>query len=48
MNSYGHQAMRRWAQTDPERYAAIEDPASFFADLGEQVELTGSAASMSG
>ena len=38
MNRYGHQAMRHWQQTDPERFAAIEDPQEFFTTLGAEVE----------
>lgn len=38
MNRYGTQAMRHWQRTDPERYAAIEQPEEFFTALGEQVE----------
>lgn len=38
MNSYGRRAQRHWAQTDPARYATIEDPENFFTDLGDQVQ----------
>ena len=38
MNRYGHLAMEHWARTDPARYATIEDPETFFADLGAQAE----------
>jgi len=30
--------MEHWARTDPARYATIEDPETFFADLGAQAE----------
>ncbi len=36
LNQYGRQAMQHWQRTDPERYARIEDPQSFFSDLGNQ------------
>lgn len=38
MNKYGKLAMNHWAKTDPGRFAAIEDPQTFFRDLGEQAE----------
>jgi hypothetical protein len=38
MNKYGELAREHWARTDPARYAAIEDPETFFAALGEQAE----------
>ena len=34
MNRYGLMAQRHWAQWLPARYAAIEDPGSFFSGLG--------------
>lgn len=37
MNRYGLMAQQHWARWLPARYAAIEDPASFFSDLGIQV-----------
>jgi hypothetical protein len=37
MNRYGLMARRHWERWLPTRYAAIEDPDSFFADLGKQV-----------
>lgn len=37
MNRYGALAQRHWRTHLPARYAAIEDTASFFADLGQQV-----------
>jgi len=36
LNQYGRQAMQHWQRIDPERYARIEDPQSFFSDLGSQ------------
>lgn len=38
MNKYATLAMRHWRQTDPDRYAAIADPQTYFQTLGEQVE----------
>jgi len=38
MNRYGLMAQRHWEQWLPGRYAAIEDPGSFFSDLGKQAE----------
>jgi hypothetical protein len=37
MNRYGLMAHKHWARWLPTRYASIEDPASFFSDLGNQV-----------
>ena len=37
MNRYGLMAQQHWAQWLPTRYAVIEDPDSFFSDLGKQV-----------
>lgn len=39
MNSYGRRAQSHWKKTDPDRYNTIEDPETFFRELGEQVEL---------
>jgi len=36
MNRYGEMARRHWARWLPGRYAAIEDPKTFFSDLGNQ------------
>ena len=36
MNRYGVLARDHWARWLPGRYAAIEDPDSFFSDLGHQ------------
>ena len=38
MNYYGEMARDHWARWLPRRYAAIEDPDSFFSDLGSQAE----------
>ncbi len=37
MNQYGATARRHWVRWLPERYAAIQDPDSFFSTLGEEV-----------
>ena len=37
MIHYGTMAQRHWQQWLPERYAAIQDPDSFFSTLGEEV-----------
>jgi hypothetical protein len=34
MNRYGLMAQKHWARWLPARYALIEDPDSFFSDLG--------------
>ena len=36
MNRYGLMAQKHWARWLPTRYALIEDPGSFFSDLGTQ------------
>ena len=38
MNRYGLMAQRHWERWLPGRYAAIEDPGSFFSGLGNQAE----------
>jgi hypothetical protein len=38
MNKYGKLAMSHWAKTDPHRYQALEDPQTFFQDLGDHAE----------
>jgi hypothetical protein len=38
MNYYGEMARDHWARWLPGRFAAIEDPGSFFSDLGSQAE----------
>jgi hypothetical protein len=37
MNRYGLTAQRHWERWLPARYAAIQDPDSFFSTLGEEV-----------
>lgn len=37
MNHYGVTAQRHWKRWLPARYAAIQDPDSFFSTLGEEV-----------
>jgi hypothetical protein len=36
MNRYGLMAQKHWARWLPTRYSQIEDPDSFFSDLGTQ------------
>ena len=36
MNRYGLMAQKHWARWLPARYALIEDPGSFFSELGTQ------------
>jgi len=38
VNQYGQMAQEHWARWLPARYAAIEDPGSFFSDLGSRAE----------
>jgi hypothetical protein len=38
MNYYGEMAQRHWARWLPRQYTAIEDPDSYFSDLGSRVE----------
>ena len=38
MNQYGEIARRHWARWLPTRYAAIEDPDSFFSEIGSLAE----------
>jgi hypothetical protein len=38
MNQYGVMARDHWIRWLPTRYAAIEDPDSFFSDLGTRTE----------
>jgi hypothetical protein len=38
MNRYGVQAMSHWQEIDPDRYATIPDPETFFTALGTEVE----------
>jgi hypothetical protein len=37
MNRYGLMAQQHWARWLPTRYATIENPDSYFSDLGKQV-----------
>ena len=37
MNQYGAQARRHWQEHLPDRYRQLDDPQSFFTDLGEQM-----------
>jgi hypothetical protein len=39
VNRYGEMARDHWARWLPIQYAAIEDPDSFFSDLGHQAEM---------
>lgn len=36
MDQYGEMARSHWARWLPRRFAAIEDPQSFFTELGEE------------
>jgi len=38
MNYYGEMAQRHWARWLPNQYAVIENPDSFFSDLGMRAE----------
>jgi hypothetical protein len=38
VNRYGAMARQHWARWLPARYAAIENPDSFFSDLGNRTE----------
>jgi hypothetical protein len=38
MNRYGRLAYQHWAKWRPNQLSQIPDPATFFADLGEEVE----------
>ena len=38
MNRYGQMARKHWARWLPARCTTIEDPTSFFSDLGNQAE----------
>ena len=37
MNQYGTRAKQHWQKHLPERYQQLNDPDSFFSDLGEQI-----------
>ena len=39
MNYYGEMARDHWARWLPARYAQIQDPGSFFSDLGSHAEM---------
>jgi len=38
VNQYGEMACRHWARWLPGRFAAIEDPQTFFTGLGDEAE----------
>lgn len=38
MNHYGQQAMAHWRRHRPTELATVEDPTTFFADLGRSVQ----------
>lgn len=38
VNRYGEMAQQHWARWLPGRYAAIEDPGSFFSEMGKRAE----------
>jgi hypothetical protein len=38
MNMWGQRAMEHWQAHLPERFAALDDPATFFTRLGEEAE----------
>jgi hypothetical protein len=38
VNQYGEMARRHWARWLPGRFAAIEDPQTFFTGLGDEAE----------
>jgi hypothetical protein len=38
MNMWGELAMRHWREHLPERFAALEDPVTFFTQLGEEAD----------
>lgn len=37
MNKYGDQALEHWRTFLPTRFAAIEDPETYFTDWGEEI-----------
>ncbi|MEU7802641.1 hypothetical protein AB0B10_25615 [Micromonospora arborensis] len=37
MNQYGRQALNYWRTDLPSRFAQIEDPESFFTELGDEM-----------
>jgi hypothetical protein len=50
MNQYGQMAMRHWRKYRPEQFRQIQDPDTFFTNLGEQIsaEITELAAELEG
>lgn len=40
MNQYATMALRHWKKWLPNRYAALEDPTTFFTQLGERAAAT--------
>ena len=38
MNRYGARAQRHWKRWLPKRYSQLNEPDSFFSNLGEEVE----------
>ena len=38
VNQYGEMARRHWARWLPDRFAAIQDPQTFFTGLGNEAE----------
>lgn len=38
MNPYGAKARSHWKKWLPKRYSQIEDPETFFSNLGEEIE----------
>ncbi len=39
VNQYGAMARRHWARWLPNRFAAIQDPETYFTGLGDQAEV---------
>ena len=39
VNQYGEMARRHWARWLPDRFAAIQDPETYFTGLGDQAEV---------
>lgn len=50
MNQYAAQARRHWQTHLPQRYRQIEDPETFFTELGEQIaeQIQQTAAAIAG
>jgi hypothetical protein len=38
MNTYGTRARKHWEQWLPDRYRQLDNPDSFFSELGEEIE----------